>query len=239
MTECPLGVGSTRQYQQYLLWTLQAPSEKDPLQALQVSHHETQKFNHQSTKSGKGGVSVPKIPSRAAQIAHDATIQLQYAMNSSTISKIEGPNLFSMAKHISTFARLLEAILADDSIDKRPFLDLRESYFGWWKPSTTTHLPWEAENHTTGIVLAAGQGNMALAAHAIRTVRNVVNTSLPIQVAYAGDDDLPAYKRRQMKALDPKLELINILDHFDEDVDGLLARVLSMNPFIALESIFE
>ncbi|CAD6592831.1 MAG: hypothetical protein ASARMPRED_006743 [Alectoria sarmentosa] len=193
----------------------------------------------ESVKSGKGSLPGPKIPSKAAQIAHDATIKLQYAMNSSTISKIEGPNLFSMARHISTFARLLEAILADISIDRRPFLDLRERYFGWWKLSSTTHLPWEAKTNTTGIVLTAGQGNMALAAHAIRTLRNVVNTTLPIQVAYAGDDDLPAHKRRIMRALDPQLELINILDHYDEDVAGLRSGGYAMKPFAALASSFE
>lgn len=239
MTECSLGAESTGQYQQYLLWTLQAPSEKDSLQAPQVEHHMTDIDEHESAKPVKGAMPVQKIPSKAAQIAHDATIKLQYAINSSTISRIEGPNLFSMAKHISTFARLLEAILTDNSIDRTPFLDLRERYFGWWKPSITTHLPWEAKNHTTGIVLTAGQGNMVLAAQTIRTLRNVVNTTLPIQVAYAGDDDLPAHKRRQMKALDPKLELINILDYYDENVAGLRSGGYAMKPFAALASSFE
>lgn len=239
MTECSPGVESTSQYQRYLLWTLQAPSEKDPLQASQVAHPATQMDQDISAKPAKGPIPVPQVPSKAAQIADDATIKLQYAMNSSTISKIEGPNLFSMAKHISTFVRLLEAILTDHSIDRRPFLDLRERYFGWWKPSTTTHLPWEAKNHTTGIVLTAGQGNMALAAHAIRTLRNVVNTTLPIQVAYAGDEDLPAHKRQEMRGLDPKLELINILDHYNEDVAGLRFGGYAMKPFAALASSFE
>ena len=238
VTECS-PAESTSQYQQYLLWTLQAPSEKDSLQAPQVVHHTTQNGKHKSANPAKGGKPSPKVPSKAAQIAHDAAIKLQYAINSSTISKIEGPNLFSMAKHISTFARLLEAILTDMSIDRRPFLDLRERYFGWWKPSITTHLPWEAKAHTTGIVLTAGQGNMVLAAHAIRTLRNVVNTTLPIQLAYAGDDDLPADKRRDMIALDPKLELINILEHYDEDVAGLRSGGYAMKPFAALASSFE
>lgn len=238
MTECS-PAESTSQYQQYLLWTLQAPSEKDSLQAPQIAHHATQMDEHKSAKPAKGKKPTPKIPSQAAQVAHDATIKLQYAINSTKISRIEGPNLFSMAKHISTFARLLEAILTDMSIDRRPFLDLRERYFGWWKPFTTTHLPWEARTHTTGIVLTAGQGNMVLAAHAIRTLRNVVNTTLQIQLAYAGDDDLPAHKRRDMLALDPKLELINILEHFDEDVAGLRSGGYAMKPFAALASSFE
>ena len=234
MTECSPGADSTRQYQQYLLWTLQAPPEKNGFAAPQATHDTTQMEEHKSAKPENVVMSVTKI-----QIAHDATIKLQYAMNSSTISKIDGPNLFSMAKHISTFSRLLEAILSDTSIDRRPFLDLRKRYFGWWKPSDDTHLPWDAKSHTTGIVLTAGQGNMRFAAHAIRTLRRVVKTDLPIQVAYGGDEDLPADKRQQMRELDSNLELINILDHFDEEVAGLRIGGWAMKPFAALASSFE
>ena len=238
MTECPLAAESTGQYQQYLLWTLQAPSAKDSAQNPQVAHHATQK--NRPTWPAKGArLPLSRIPSKAAQVAHDAVIRLQYALSSSTISKIEGPNLFGMAKHISTFTRLLEAILTDDSIDRRPFIHLRQRYFSWWKPSTTTHLPWAAKTHTTGIILTAGQGNMILAAHAIRTLRNVLNTTLPIQVAYAGDNDLPANRRREMMALDPQLDFINILDHYDEDVAGLRSAGFAMKPFAALASNFE
>ena len=183
-SECAVAADSIGQYQQYLLRTLQAPSKENLLQPPEVSPQATQAKEHKTPKPSKGPqpVSVPKIPSRAAQVAHDATIKLQYAVNSSTISKIEGANLLSMGKHITTFTRLLEAILADTSIDRKPFLDLRERYFGWWKPSKTTHLPWDPKNHTTGIVLTAGQGNMVLAAHAIRALRRVVKSELPIQL---------------------------------------------------------
>ena len=239
MTECSPAVESTGQYQQYLLWTLQAPSEKESLHETQEAHPAAQIEELESPKLPKKARPVPKIPSKAAQTAHDATIQLQYAVNSSTISRVEGPNLFGMARHISTFSRLLEAILTDTSIDQRPFLDLMQRYFGWWKPSNETHLPWDAKNHTTGIVLTAGQRNMVYAGHAIRTLRRVVGSELPIQLAYAGDDDLPAPKRRQMRALDSKLELINILDYYDEEVAGLQFGGWAMKPFAALASRFE
>ena len=240
-SECALAAESMGQYQQYLLWTLQDPSKEDFLQPPEASPQATQVKEHKNSKPTKGPVPVPvpKIPSRAAQVAHDATIKLQYAVNSSTISKIDGANLLSMGKHITTFTRLLEAILADTSIDRRPFLDLRERYFGWWKPSNTTHLPWDPKNHTTGIVLTAGQGNMALAAHAIRALRRVVKSELPIQVAYAGDDDLPRSKRRLMQSIDPMLELINVLDFYDEGVTGLSGGGYAMKPFAALASSFE
>lgn len=239
MSECSPRLDSSGQYQQYLLWTLQAPSDKDLLQAPTVLHEAAPVDEQTSTKPAKGGLPVPQIPSKAAQLAHDATIKLQYAVNSSTISKIEGPNLLSMAKHTGTFTRLLEAILTDTSIDRTSFLDLRQRYFGWWKPSLSTHVPWEAKNHTTGIVLTVGQGNMVLAAHTIRTLRRVVKSKLPIQVAFAGEEDLPKPKRQMIQALDPDLELINILDHYDEEVAALIHGGYAMKPFAALASSFE
>ena len=240
-SECAVAAESIGQYQQYLLGTLQAPSKEDVLQPPKISPQATQVKEHKTLKPANGPlpVSVPKIPSRAAQVAHDATVKLQYAVNSSTIAKIEGANLLSMGKHVMTFTRLLEAILADTSLDRRPFLDLRDRYFGWWKPSNTTHLPWDPKSHTTGIVLTAGQGNMALAGHAIRALRRVVKSKLPIQVAYAGDDDLPRSQRRIMQSIDSGIELINILDHYDEGVAGLKGGGFAMKPFAALASSFE
>ena len=240
-SECALAAESVGQYQQYLLWTLQTQPKEDSPRPPEEPPQTHQVEEHKNLKPAKGRLPVPlpRIPSRAAQVAHDATIKLQYAVNSSTISKIEGANLLGMGKHITTFTRLLEAILADTSIDRRLFLDLWERYFGWWKPFSTSYLPWDPKNHTTGIVLTAGQGNMALAAHAIRALRRVVKSELPIQVAYAGDDDLPRSKRRLMQSIDPKLELINILDYYDEAVAGLIGGGYAMKPFAALASSFE
>ena len=245
VTECSRGAESINQYQQYLLRTLQVPSEQESLQDSQVPHHAYKVGESKlakpgkGAKSGKGGTLEPKISSKAAQSAYDATLRLQYALSSSTISKVEGPNLLGMAKHISTFALLLEAILNDTSIDRKPFHQLRKQYFAWFRPSDTTHLPWLAKNNTTGIVMTAGQKNMVFAMHAIRTLRNVINTTLPIQVAYAGDDDLPAEKRREMRAIDPSFELINVRDYYDEDVAGLGSGGWAMKPFAALASRFE
>ena len=42
-----------------------------------------------------------------------------------------------------------------------------------------------------------------------------------------------------MKDLDPSLELINILDHYDENVAGLQGGGYAMKPFAALASSFE
>ena len=239
MTECSREAESINQYQQYLLKTLQAPSEQGPLQDSHVAHYANELDESKLANPGRGATPEPKTSSKAAQNAYDATIRLQYALNSSTISKVEGPNLLGMAKHISTFVLLLEAILNDTSIDREPFHQLQKQYFAWFKPSNTTHLPWLAGNHTTGIVMTTGQNNMVFAMHAIRTLRNVINTTLPIQIAYAGDHDLPAEKRQEMRAIDPSLELINVRDYYDEAVAGLGSAGWAMKPFAALASSFE
>ena len=194
MTECSRGAESVNQYQRYLRKTLQAPSGQGSLQdSYQVDESKFAKPGKgakpgKEVKPGKEATPEPKIPSKAAQSAYIAFIRLQYALNSSTISKVESPSLLGMAKHIATFVLLLEAILNDTSIDREPFHQLQKQYFAWFRPSDTTHLPWLAKNHTTGKVMTAGQGNMVFAMPAIRTLRNVINTTLPIQVAYAGDE---------------------------------------------------
>lgn len=101
-----------------------------------------------------------------------------------------------------------------------------------------TYLPWKPRNRpVTGIVLTVGKGNFVLAAHCVQTLRTVVNSTLPIEVFYAGDDDLPEAKREDLKA--PLLETINVLDQFNETIAGLRNSGYAMKPFAALASSFE
>ena len=169
-------------------------------------------------------------------LAHDAVTDLQEHLNI-TFDEIQ---LGVMGQRISTFSRLLEVIVADPSIDRQPFLDIYEQYFPWWKPSDTTFIPWDPPvKPEAGIVMCIGQGNFVLAAHTIMTLRNVLGSTLPIEVAYAGDDDLPASKREELKALSTNIQTLDLLGFYDESVAGLKAGGWAMKPFAALASRFE
>ena len=87
--------------------------------------------------------------------------------------------------------------------------------------------------------MCIGQGNFVLAAHTIQTLRNVVSSALPIEVAYAGDGDLPETKREELKALAPNIQTLDLLEYYDESIAGLKASGWAMKPFAALASRFE
>lgn len=176
--------------------------------------------------------------STTTQIAYESVMKLQYALDS-TDDHLEDPHLFSMGRYLNTFTAYLEAMLSDESIDRQPFHSLRRKFFSWWLPSPDmAYLPWERHNRVkTGIVLTVGKGNFVLAAHCIQTLRTVVNSTLPIEVFYAGDDDLPEAKREEIKA--PLLETIDVLDQFNETIVGLRNGGYAMKPFAALASSFE
>ena len=178
-------------------------------------------------------------------------IQLQYALNS-TDADLEEPHLFSMGRYINSFTTYLELLLSDDSLDWEPFHNLRQRFFPWWNPAADmAYLPWASRDKPkTGIVLTVGQGNFMLAAHCIRILHSVLNSTVPIQVFYAGDLDLPEAHREQIKALHPSLETINILHdqvnetrynetQFNETTVGLRNSGYAMKPFAALASSFE
>ena len=181
-----------------------------------------------------------KVPSKMAQAASDSAMKLQYVLDS-TEASLEDPHLFSMGRYVNTFTTYLKAILAEPSIDRKKFHQLRQQFFPWWLPSAkTTYLPWESQqNPQAGIVMTVGKGNFVLASHCIQALRKVVNSTLPIQIFYAGDDDLPELYRQEIKALHPSIETTDILDHYNETTVVIHGSGYAMKPFAALASRFE
>ena len=87
--------------------------------------------------------------------------------------------------------------------------------------------------------MCAGSKNFLFAVHHIQTLRNVLHSTLPIQVAYAGDDDLHYSDRVLLTNLGPNIETLNLLDHFDESVTGLRTGTWAQKPFAMLASRFQ
>lgn len=172
------------------------------------------------------------------QIASESALMLQYALGSTDIH-FDDAHLFSVGKYINTFSSYLEAILSDSSIDQQPFHELRQKYFSWWLPSPDlAYLPWAPRpTAKTGIVLTVGKGNFVLAAHCIQTLRTVLNSTLPIEVFYGGDEDLPEDKRQDLKA--PMLKTENVMSQFNETIAGLRNSGYAMKPYSALASSFQ
>lgn len=138
---------------------------------------------------------------------------------------------------------LLEAIIEDPTIPRDSFFGFRNQEYGWWEISNKTYLPWEDKLVSeVGIVMCVGQKDLVLAAQNIRTLRNVLGSTLPIQIFYAGADDLPREKQKQLGDLVPNIQTLNILDFYNDAVAGIIDSLTDngwvMKPFAVLASRF-
>jgi len=149
----------------------------------------------------------------------------------------------TMGERISQFSSLAHSTAADSSIDRAPVLALLRKYFGWWQPRPMTYTPWQHSASdqvgTTGIVICVGSSNLIYAMHTVLSLRNVLHSRLPIQIAYGGDSDLSFSDRVAITDLGADIETLNVRDYFDEGIAGLHDGGWAMKPFAMLASRFQ
>lgn len=96
---------------------------------------------------------------------------------------------------------------------------------------------------SVGIVIPAGNNNVRFAAHLIASLRNVLNSKIPIQIVYAGDGDLSASNRHFLSELvassGQDLHFLDILTVFDDSTLKLREGGWAIKPFAVLGSSFE
>ncbi|KAG5809967.1 hypothetical protein H9Q74_007267 [Fusarium xylarioides] len=99
----------------------------------------------------------------------------------------------------------------------------------------------KAEKAPAGIVIPTGEKTLRFACHLIAALTRVHKTSLPIQVVYAGDDDLSAAGRKKIQeaADGVKIEMLDVLTVFDDSTLKLADGGWAIKPFAALASRFE
>lgn len=157
-----------------------------------------------------------------------------------------------MGDRVAAFAALGRNIMEDTSIDRTPFLRLFEASFPWWymdhqaqNLTTSPFIPWEAtetNNETdpsTGMVICVGTKNLQFATHLIMNLKNVIGSELPIEIFYAGENDLPAENRTFLASLNPDMTFNNLLNYFDDSIAGLSEGGFAMKPFALLASSFQ
>lgn len=174
-----------------------------------------------------------------AQVANATANELQALLQNPPESESFG----DMGDRIARFSVLAEAATKDPLLDQQPLISLLRDYFPWWQPAPATYVPWLSQPKEflaeKGIVICAGYSNLIFAIHLIRSLRNVLNSTLPIQVAYAGDDDLSFHDRRVLTDLGANIETLDLLHYFDNGMSGLVGGSWAMKPFAMLASRFE
>ncbi|KAL0032764.1 hypothetical protein WJX79_008758 [Trebouxia sp. C0005] len=95
------------------------------------------------------------------------------------------------------------------------------------------------ESRTRGLVIPCGTSDFHFALHLVAAVRHVFNSTLPIEVMYAGDSNLSEDQRDALESVGTDIRLVDILHFFDEDTVGLLGGGWAIKPFAVLASSFE
>ncbi|TDZ27553.1 Alpha-1,3-mannosyltransferase MNT3 [Colletotrichum sidae] len=95
-----------------------------------------------------------------------------------------------------------------------------------------------------GIVIPTGSGTLRFACHLVASLTRVHRTTLPIQIVYAGQDDLKEEDRDKIvQAAGPdaasRLEFLDITTVFDDTTLRLAEGGWAIKPFAALGSRFE
>jgi hypothetical protein len=108
-----------------------------------------------------------------------------------------------------------------------PLADLRNSY----------------ERGSRGIIIAVGGGQESIrfASHLIVSLRQVLHSKLPIQIAYAGDEDLSPRDRTRIQSLKgaTDIEFLDVLSVFNDTTLKLQGGGWAIKPFALLASKFE
>ncbi|KAM0414614.1 hypothetical protein ACHAPT_013543 [Fusarium lateritium] len=94
-----------------------------------------------------------------------------------------------------------------------------------------------------GIVIPVGGGEQSIrfASHLIVSLRQVLGCRLPIQIVYAGDDDLSKEERNKISTLKgaTDIEFLNVFDVFDDSTMKLKDGGWAIKAFAVLASRFE
>lgn len=92
---------------------------------------------------------------------------------------------------------------------------------------------------TRGIVISLGKKDFRFACHLIKNIRDVLKSTLPIQIAYAGNDDLPIEYREKLVALGKDIETMDLLPLVDDKTLDLAHGKFATKPVAMLVTTFE
>ena len=108
-----------------------------------------------------------------------------------------------------------------------------------WDENSLDRLRSSFKPGSKGIVIPTGKGTFRYACHLVSSLRDVLKSELPIQIIYAGDDDLPPDYRYMITRLGARVEALDILKILDDTTLQLATGGWAIKAFAALASTFE
>ncbi|KUJ21797.1 uncharacterized protein LY89DRAFT_637753 [Mollisia scopiformis] len=172
----------------------------------------------------------PNLKDKFGELGHRVEVLTSWFVQAQSGIRIENQPTAASNKHNALHLLAENLTLAQFPFLRNPSQPL--------DPTPVTSLKNTYVTGSRGIVIPVGFKTLRFAIHLIFNIRTVLGTRLPIQVVYAGEDDLPEYSRNKLKAVESDIEFIDILTIFDDSSMGLQDS-WAIKPFAALASTFE
>lgn len=143
---------------------------------------------------------------------------------------------------VRQLAQWADLLIKNPAEDRRSFEFALTQQFPFLNGTENSlYTPWSSSTYKTfsnevGFVICAGSGNFHLAAHLIASLRRVHGCQTPIEIAYAGDNDLRLEHRKFLATLDTKISFIDLLERFPAAHQDLVGSGWAMKPFALLAS---
>lgn len=186
------------------------------------------------------------------EIVVDAAAQFQ--PNNKNIKDLD---LDHLARHTEVLNKLLhlhsKAPEPDRAVIRRTIEALQRSLYPWITASKHSHQAYptffdlvNSYTQDAGLVISVGKdGGFRWAVHQIVTLRAVLRSTIPIEVFYCGDEDLPKEHREFIQEIDNtyagggSITLIDINNRFSDPEGVLVPRGWALRPFAMLASSFK
>ncbi|WPB08256.1 uncharacterized protein RHO25_012921 [Cercospora beticola] len=146
-----------------------------------------------------------------------------------------------MARMVSKLAEIAEQNISSTSELSAALSTAVTNLFSFWSSEKIEYFPWRKdrdphEDQSTGIVIPVGKDYVYMAAITMVTLREILNSTLPIELAYLGEDDLPLEWREYLFDLvdGVDIEAIDLTKSFDQKLVDL--KGYDTKPFAILAS---
>ncbi|GMG48303.1 unnamed protein product [Aspergillus oryzae var. brunneus] len=200
--------------------------------------------NNTTTKNVSPVVSDASLTNRLAQYFIDYPLHPPYKEHFGELGQRSQVlrDWLTLADHSpeSTGKNLLLNATERVAVSLYPFLEKPKGQNATDKPVSDLRASFEPGS--AGVVIPTSNNTLRFAAHLVGTMRSVLNSTLPIQIVYAGDEDLSPDDRTRLSRIvesGPPLEFLDILTVFDDSTLQLQTGGWAIKAFAALGSHFE
>ncbi|KAJ3349676.1 hypothetical protein HDU83_000365 [Entophlyctis luteolus] len=143
----------------------------------------------------------------------------------------------------NTALHSLMAVSPEDGLSKfkrtlkRTIEKLEKILYPWLPPTVSSvhEMHQSVQSSGTGVVFTCGETHFYFAQHLIMALRNIFNSTLPVEIFYAGEDDLSSEKIEILRGM-ANVTVINLLNYFPRET--LQGSSWSFKPYAILASRF-